>query len=159
MERSGKKKKREKSSAFSISDGVADQLTHKHTHTRAHTQMYTLQMYSPRIKREVVFFFFLSFPFADKERRGSNLSAKLLHRWSENVKVSTCAFLPSVSLYLFNPPIIDSHCDKAQLTRRWRKNIYISLFFIFFYEAGIIRKPIYRDKRYFLLDGSYRELL
>lgn len=41
-----------KSSALNISGGVADWLTH----TRARSHMYTLQMYSRRIKLEVIFF-------------------------------------------------------------------------------------------------------
>lgn len=47
----GKKAQKKKSSALNISGGVADWLTHQHTRARPH--MYTLQMYSWRIKLEV----------------------------------------------------------------------------------------------------------
>lgn len=146
MERSKKKKKRK---IFCLQyQRRRGRSARSQTHTRARTHRCThCKMYSRRIKREVV----------DKERRGSNLSAKLLHRWSENVKVSTCAFYRVwVCVYLILPL---STPTVTKLNWRGDGKKYIYHFFFFFNGAGIIRKPIYRDKRYFLLDGSYIELL
>lgn len=57
--------------------------------------------------------------------------------------------LPSVSLYLFNPPIIDSLRDKALLTRR-QKRLYH-----YFMKLGSSENQSIDIKKYFLLDGSY----
>lgn len=74
---------------------LADTQTHTHVHTCTHCKCIHGGLSSK---------LFFSLPFADKESRGSNLSVQLLHTWSENVKVSTCAFY-WVCIYLI-PPLL-----------------------------------------------------
>lgn len=114
------------------------------TNIHVRTHMYTLQKYSWRIKcllvkkKAVRSCFSLSL-LTDK-KRGIKFECEAPSQMEWKCESEHLCILPRVSLYLFNPPIIDSHHDKALLTRRQKKTISL------FCEAGIISKPIYRDK-------------